>query len=131
MISQDHPTFPGEANPFANMKTAVTRCTRDDPNTPYGPEYRVSIHEALKSYTVNAAWQLHMDKQYGSITDGKKADLVVMSKNPYNVDPCDLETIKIIETFVDGIRNKLATVKTIPKIDVKYLDKPEKNPSMK
>ncbi|PIK47333.1 hypothetical protein BSL78_15782 [Apostichopus japonicus] len=48
-IHQDHPTYPGDAVPFSNIKTAVTRCTRDDPNTPYGPEYRVSVHEALKS----------------------------------------------------------------------------------
>ncbi|XP_038068548.1 N-substituted formamide deformylase-like [Patiria miniata] len=123
-IHQDHPTFPGDANPFANMKTAITRCTRDDPTTPYGPEYRVSIHEVLKSYTVNAAWQLHLDQKVGSIKPGKKADLVILSDNPYDVDPFDLEKIRVIETFVDGRRNNLANIKTIPTVNVKVLDRP-------
>ncbi|WP_411025543.1 amidohydrolase family protein, partial [Salmonella sp. s55004] len=39
-IHQDHPTFPGDANPLSNLTSAITRCTRDDPTTPYGPEYR-------------------------------------------------------------------------------------------
>ena len=89
------------------MKTAITRCHRDDPTTPYGPEYRVTIHEALKAYTINAAWQLHIDKDVGSIEVGKKADLVVLSQNPYNVNPFHLEEMKVIETFLDGRRNNI------------------------
>lgn len=112
-IHQDHPAFPGDASPFSNMKTAVTRCSRDDPTTPYGPEYRVSIHEALKAYTINAAWQLHRDHDLGSITPGKKADLVVLSKNPYQVDPFDLEGIEVVETFLEGRSNGFATVKSV------------------
>ena len=102
----------------------MTRCTRDDPSTPYGPEYRVSVHEALKAYTVNAAWQLHLDHKVGSIKAGKKADLVVLSENPYDVDPFDMERIRVIETFVDGRRNNLANVKTIPTVNIKVLDRP-------
>ncbi|KAJ8034347.1 hypothetical protein HOLleu_21139 [Holothuria leucospilota] len=121
-IHQDHPTFPGNACPFSNMKTAVTRCTRDDPNTPYGPEYRVSIHEALKAYTTNAAWQLHREKDLGSITVGKKADLVVLSKNPYDVDPFELESIKVIDTYLEGRSTKFATVVTIPSTNINILE---------
>ncbi|KAJ8034350.1 hypothetical protein HOLleu_21143 [Holothuria leucospilota] len=121
-IHQDHPTFPGNACPLSNMKTAVTRCTRDDPNTPYGPEYRVPIHEALKAYTTNAAWQLHREKDLGSITVGKKADLVVLSKNPYNVDPFDLEKIEVINTYLEGRSNKFAKVTTIPSTNINILE---------
>ncbi|XP_072043080.1 uncharacterized protein [Amphiura filiformis] len=118
-IHQDHPSFPGDANPFANMKTAITRTCRDDPSHPYGPEYRVSIHEALKAYTVNAAWQLHLDQHLGTITVGKKADLVVLSENPYHKDPFDLEDINVLETFLEGHRNNLANVKAVaPGINV-------------
>ena len=116
---QDHPTFPGKSTPFSSMKSAVTRCNEGDNNTPYGPAYRVPIHEALKAYTINAAWQLHKEDDIGSITIGKKADLVVLSENPYDVDPFDLETsIKVIETFIDGRANKLAELKCIHNTDI-------------
>ena len=109
ILIQDHPGLPGKPSPFLNMKTAVTRTTRDDPNIVYGPEYRVSVHEALKAYTINAAWQLRVDDKIGSIKAGKKADLVVLSENPYRVDPFDLERIRAIETFMDGRRTNFAS----------------------
>lgn len=122
-IHQDHPTFPGDAVPLANLTSAVTRCTRDDPTTPYGPEYRVSIHEALKAYTVNAAWMLHRENDLGTITPGKKADLVVLSKNPYEVDPFKLEDeIDVVETFLNGRTNGFAHVTTIPGSRINILE---------
>ena len=101
-IHQDHPAFPGPPLPFANMKTAVTRTQRDDNRKVYGPEYRVSIDEAVKAYTINAAWQLRKDHMLGSLTENKKADLVILSRNPYKVDAFQLEDIEVIGTFLDG-----------------------------
>jgi len=54
---------------------------------------------------------------------GEKADLVVLDKNPYDLAPVDLDTVQVVDTFVDGIRTKLSIVKTIPKVEVKYLAK--------
>lgn len=81
-IHQDQCTFPGPPLPFANLKTAVTRTQRDDKETVYGPEYSVSTHEALKAYTINAAWQIHRDDDLGSLEVNKKADLPILSENP-------------------------------------------------
>jgi predicted amidohydrolase YtcJ len=47
-LHQDHPSHPGPISPFMSMQTAVTRTELGKPNKVYGPEYRVSIHEALK-----------------------------------------------------------------------------------
>ena len=101
-IHQDQPGFPGPPLPFANMKTAVTRTQRDDEDTVYGPEYRVSIDEAVKAYTINAAWQLHKEDTLGSLTKNKKADLVILSQNPYKVDPKKLDEIQVVQTFLNG-----------------------------
>ena len=84
-IHQDHATYPGPPLPFANIKTAVTRTQRDDKEKVYGPEYCVTIHEAMKAVTIDAAWQLHKDDCLGSLKEGKKADLIVVSDNPYKV----------------------------------------------
>ena len=51
----------------------------------YGPEYCVTIHEAMKAVTIDAAWQLHKDDCLGSLKEGKKADLIIFSDNPYTV----------------------------------------------
>ena len=98
---------------MANLKTAVTRTSRDDQETVYGPEYRVSIHEALKAYTINAAWQIHKDDELGSLEVNKKADLLVLSKNPYQVDPMELESIEVVDTFMDGHRTKLSKLSKV------------------
>ena len=84
-ILQAHATFPGPSLPFANIKTAVTRTQRDDKGKVYGPEYRVTIHEAMKAVTIDAAWQIHKDDCLGSLKEGKKADLIIVSDNPYKV----------------------------------------------
>ena len=98
---------------MANLKTAVTRTSRDDQETVYGPEYRVSIHEALKAYTINAAWQIHKDDELGSLEVNKKADLLILSKNPYQVDPMELESIEVVDTFMDGHRTKLSKLSKV------------------
>ena len=78
-------TFPGPPLPFANIKTAVTRTQRGHKDKVYGPEYRVTIYEAMKAVTIDAAWQIHKDDCLGSLKEGKKADLVIVSDNPYKV----------------------------------------------
>ena len=94
-IHQDHATFPGPPLPFANIKTAVTRTQRDEKEKVYGSEYCVTIHEAMKAVTIDAAWQLHKDDCLGSLREGKKADLVIVSDNPYKVI-----TIKKYKMFI-------------------------------
>ncbi|XP_001636622.2 putative amidohydrolase YtcJ [Nematostella vectensis] len=101
-IHQDHPTYPGHARPFANIKTAVTRTQRDDPKTVYGEEYKATLDEALKAYTINAAWQLRKEKELGSLEVGKKADLLIISDNPHQMDAFKLEEIKVVDTFLGG-----------------------------
>ena len=71
--------------PFANIKTAVTHTQRGHKEKVYGPEYCVTIHEAMKAVTIDAAWQLHKDDCLGSLKEGKKADLIIVSDNPFKV----------------------------------------------
>jgi len=67
-----------------------------------GPEQRVSIHDALKSMTINAAYQNFEEDQKGSITTGKQADFVILSENPLNVEPADLLRVKVLKTVSRG-----------------------------
>ncbi len=85
------------------MKDCVTRKMWKDPNDGVlGPQYRSSIQEAIKAYTINAAWQLKRENELGSLTVGKLADLVVLDSNPMLVLPENLPSIKVLETYLGG-----------------------------
>ena len=89
-------------NPFRSMHTCITRRTMKDPSVVLGPQYRSSIDDALKAYTINAAWQLKRENEIGSIEVGKLADLVLLSNNPKSVPVDDLLSIQVLETYVGG-----------------------------
>ena len=107
-IHQDDPTFPGPPLPFANMKSAITRTRMDQPDTVYGKEYCISIEDAIKAYTIWPAHQLFMESKIGSLEAGKFADLVILSTNPYKVDPMKLDTdVHVVETYIGGHCNNI------------------------
>jgi predicted amidohydrolase YtcJ len=100
-ISSD---FPGETlNPFYGIYAAVTR--QDPQGKPEGgwyPDQRMTTEEALRGYTIEAAYAEFEEKQKGSIEKGKLADLIVISKDPTTVAPRELLRIVVLKTFVEG-----------------------------
>jgi predicted amidohydrolase YtcJ len=67
-----------------------------------GTEERVSVEQALRAMTSDAAWQLRLEQQVGSIEEGKQADLVILSANPLDYDG-DLRGISVERTLVGGV----------------------------
>ena len=109
-IHQDQPSHPGPPLPFASMKTAITRTqgVGDHDDTVYGKEYCITIEEAIKAYTTGPAYQLFKEKEIGSLEVGKFADLVILSTNPYKVDPMKLDTdVQVVETYTGGRCNHI------------------------
>jgi len=71
----------------------------------HNPERRVSLDDALKIYTANAAWAAHQEDVKGSLETGKQADMVVLSKDPYDSGVCaDLMAVTVEETYRKGKR---------------------------
>lgn len=66
------------------------------------PSERISVEEALKMITINAAYVLGLDEKIGSIEAGKFADFVILEQDPYQVDPVSLKDIPIWGTVVGG-----------------------------
>ena len=58
--------------------------------------------EALKAVTINAAYQYFEENEKGSIEPGKRADFVILDRNPLETEPMDLSQIKILQTIKDG-----------------------------
>jgi predicted amidohydrolase YtcJ len=81
-------------------QTAVNRTTRS--GVVLGPEERVSPYVALKAITDWAAYQFFEEASKGTLEPGKRADLVVLERNPLKVDPTTIQTIKVVETIKDG-----------------------------
>jgi predicted amidohydrolase YtcJ len=52
--------------------------------------------------TINAAWQIKMEKKIGSIKKGKYADLVILDQNPLSVPTSELRNIQVMQTIVNG-----------------------------
>jgi predicted amidohydrolase YtcJ len=65
-----------------------------------GPEQRIDPLQALRSITIDAAWQVFMDDQIGSLEPGKLADLVVLSGDPLTED--DVRTLRVEATYIGG-----------------------------
>lgn len=79
---------------------AVNRETRS--GQVLGAAEKADPHDALRAVTLNAARQYFEEADKGSITPGKRADLVVLSANPLKVDPSTIKDIHVLETIKDG-----------------------------
>ena len=63
---------------------------------------RVDLDTMLKAYTINAAWSMHQDAVTGSLTPGKRADVVVLSKDLFAIPAQRISTVQVEQTFIDG-----------------------------
>ena len=96
--------FPGETlNPFYGIYAAITR---QDPqgNPPGGwyPEQKLTLEEALRGYTVEAAYAEFQESEKGSIEKGKLVDLTIISKDITKIPPSAILSIRALKTFVGG-----------------------------
>lgn len=91
-------------SPIFNMEIGHTRQTPEQKNAPIQPNIneRLDIATLIKGYTLNGAYQLHMEDQIGSIEVGKKADFVVLDNNLFEVNKYEIHKVKVLETFLGG-----------------------------
>lgn len=99
--------FPVElANPFYGIHAAVTRQDRDNqPVEGWYPEQRMTIEEAIRSFTIDAAYAGHLESRTGSLEAGKWADFLVLSADPFQAKPENLWRIRVEQTWVAGERH--------------------------
>ncbi len=90
-------------NPMWTLYAAVTRATLDDKN-PEGwvPEQKIKLTEALQAYTMGSAYAEFQEKDKGSITPGKLADMVLLSDDILAIDPRKLPDVRVETTIVGG-----------------------------
>jgi predicted amidohydrolase YtcJ len=90
-------------SPWPGLQNAVTRQTTEgEPQGGWIPSESISIADAVKAYTLNAAFAGHREKTEGSLEPGKLADLIIVSQNVFEIDPHRLVDTKVIMTMVGG-----------------------------
>jgi predicted amidohydrolase YtcJ len=90
-------------SPFMGIHAAVTRQdARGSPPAGWYPEQRLTRYEALKSYTLDPAYAAFQEDVLGSITPGKLADLVVLSRDIMTIPPEEILETEAVMTLVAG-----------------------------
>jgi predicted amidohydrolase YtcJ len=94
----DTPVVPQD--PLLLIWSAVNRLSTS--GSVIGEEQRIDPLNALRAYTINAAYQNFEEDTKGSIEAGKLADMTILSDNPLTCDPMKIKDIEVLETIVGG-----------------------------
>jgi predicted amidohydrolase YtcJ len=90
-------------DPMLTVYAAVTRATLDGRN-PKGwfPEQKLTVPETIEAYTMGSAYAEFQEKEKGSITPGKLADMVLLSDDIFSIPPEKIREVKVATTIVGG-----------------------------
>ena len=99
-LHADSPMYP--PGPLRLAATAVNRRTRLGGTI--APQLGCTPLEAIRAVTIDAAWQLGLDDEVGSIEVGKRADFALLDRSPLRVDPLEIEHVAVESTWLDGIQ---------------------------
>jgi predicted amidohydrolase YtcJ len=90
-------------NPWRGVQTALTRQT-DEGKPEYGfvPQQRLGLDDTLRGYTIGAAFAGRREKTEGSLETGKLADLIVIDRNLFMIEPTEIGKTEVLMTMVGG-----------------------------
>lgn len=88
-LSSDHDV--STLNPFVGLQNAVTRAPQE-----------LTLEEAIKAYTINAAYVMRQEHLVGNLEVSKEADLIILNQNPFEVNPNQIGQIKVDLTMLRG-----------------------------
>ncbi len=89
-----------ELDPWAGVCAGVLRTI--DEREPWHPEQRLTLHEAVEATIVNPAWITRDEHRRGKLLPGFLADLVVLDRDPYELEPEQLPEVDVVATMLGG-----------------------------
>ncbi len=99
-LSQDYPSAP--INPFPHLHAAVTRSNVGETEILGSEKDKLSVAQAIKAYTLDAAYQVRAESYSGSLETGKHADFIVLDRNLLEIPEDDIVKTKVLRTVVNG-----------------------------
>lgn len=92
-------------NPFEAMEVAVTR---QDPWEDNGevltPQHKIDVLTAIRAYTSSGARASFSEQDSGTLEVGKRADFIILDRNPFTIQPEELSDVVVLETWLEGER---------------------------
>lgn len=90
-------------SPWPGVQTALTRQTAEgEPVGGFVPQQRLSLEDTIRAYTLGAAFAGHREKTEGSLETGKLADLIVLDRDLFNIEPSEIGKTDVLLTMVGG-----------------------------
>jgi predicted amidohydrolase YtcJ len=98
--------FPVESdNPFFGLHAAITRTDHSgQPPGGWYPEQAMTLLEAFRAFTLDAAYAEHQENSLGSLEPGKWADFILIDRDLFRIPPADIWRIKVEQTWLAGRR---------------------------
>jgi len=91
-------------DPLIGIQTGITRSQPGlDPQKVLSPDERVSLDEMIASFTYNGAYANYIEHETGSLEVGKRADVVVLDRNLFDIPPSEISRTQVLLTLVDGV----------------------------
>jgi predicted amidohydrolase YtcJ len=90
-------------SPWPGVQTALTRQTAEgEPPGGFVPQQRLSLEDTIRAYTLGAAFAGHREKTEGSLEVGKLADLIVLDRDLFKIEPSEISKTNVLLTMVGG-----------------------------
>ncbi len=99
-LSQDYPSAP--INPFPHMHAAVTRSFVGEDEILGSADDKLTVPQAIRAYTLDAAYAVEAEDYSGSLEKGKVADFIILDRNLLEIPEDDIEGTKVLRTVLDG-----------------------------
>ena len=98
--SADWPTSPLDA--FKQITVFMTRSTPDTDEAAPPLDEVLTLEESLRAYTIDAAYQLRLEDKIGSLEVGKRADLIVLDRDIFELMPDEIWDTQVLGTMMNG-----------------------------
>ena len=104
-LGSDFPVDEYGRQPLKSIEMCVTRKMYGQPDAPVlePSGEAATVKEAIEGFTINNAYQMHMEDVIGSIEAGKYADFVILEENILEMPPENIHKVKVCETIMDGV----------------------------